>query len=394
MRRLRGRGVRVRARGRAVLLQFLRRRGLKLGLRLEDVRDPFKAPLETLGLLPLFDVAVFSRVTKAASSRTRPSTSGSSSASGFPPERVLFVGDSSTTTVAAPAALGMRTAAAGGDVALASAATHLLDIDGDLRPLAAAGRVERSSGRPAPPARDDEQGRYNVIFSGEVEGTDPPRRVYLKRFLLPGTAELEAFVYRLRAATGLEACDASVLPGAEPLLAVSEAPGRKLGGEARDPRRGGPPLRLRLPLLERRPRGRAMRSRIGRRPGAATVVDLKDAAVRPRARHGGTRRAVRAPNISTPDGRRTIAAHLGTGCLSPKTWSRARRTFRTCAGRGAGPRVRRGLPRVLAADALLQMIAGRLEAGPPLVDRNAVLPARHGPTQRRGHRGAAEARAA
>jgi len=365
------------------LLQFLRRRGLKLGL-VSNIASPFRAPLETLGLLPLFDVVLLS----CDEGRVKPDPVVYVSLLerlGLPPERVLFVGDSSTNDVAAPAALGMRTAGVGvggGDIALASAAElAFLDLDGDFRPLAAAGRVEPLPGgsgalRSLAPVPDDEQGRYNVIFSGEVEGTDPPRRVYLKRFLLPGTAELEAFVYRLQRATGLEACDASVLPGAEPLLAVSEAPGRKLGGEVRDPESAYEAGRhfafgFLFSNADLRPRN-AFEDRSGGRV-RLTVVDLE---------HCLFNLAIDTEGLAEPLEPRTfdrmgadeVAARLRHRVLSPKTSSRARRTFLPDRSRGTalGRAFDEGFLEFCAAqraraDALLQMIAARLEAGPPLV---------------------------
>jgi len=365
------------------LLQFLKRRGLKLGL-VSNIASPFKAPLETLGLLPLFDVVLLS----CDVGRVKPDPAVYSSLLerlGLPPERVLFVGDSSTNDVAAPAALGMRTAGvgvSGGDVALGSAVElAFLDLDGGLAPLAEAGRVLPLPGGAGAltrlvPVPDDEQGRYNLIFSGDVEGSDPPRRVYLKRFLLPGAAELEAFVYRLQRATGLEACDATVLPGAEPLLAVTEAPGRKLGGEARDPETAYEAGRqfafgFLFSNADLRPRN-AFEDRSGGR-ARLTVVDLEHCLFNLAIDTAGLAEPL-VPRTFDRMGADEIASRLRHRVLSPKTSSRARRTFLPDAARGTalGRAFDEGFLSFCAAqraqaDALLRMIEGRLEAGPPLV---------------------------
>jgi FMN phosphatase YigB (HAD superfamily) len=365
------------------LLQFLRRRGLKLGL-VSNLASPFKAPLETLGLLPLFDVVLLS----CDEGRVKPDPAVYArllERLDVPPEAVLFVGDSSANDIAAPAALGMRTAGVGGaagDIALSSAAeVAFLDLDRGLLPLVAPGRLLPLPGgagalRSLEPVPDDEQGRYNVIFAGDVEGATPARRVYLKRFLLPETAELEAFAYRLQRATGLEACEATVLPGAEPLLAVTEAPGRKLGGEARDPEIAFEAGRhfafgFLFSNADLRPRN-AFEDRSGGR-ARLTVVDLEHCLFNLALATEGLAEPF-APETFDRMGADEIAARLRHRVLSPKTSSRARRTFLPDAARGtalgrafdegflsfcAGQRAR--------ADALLEMIAGRLAAEPHLV---------------------------
>ncbi|HQR46917.1 MAG TPA: hypothetical protein PK598_13015, partial [Thermoanaerobaculia bacterium] len=158
---------------------------------------------------------------------------------GLPPERVLSVGNSLSNDVDAPAALGLSTVGvgvAGRDGSVPSAADlGLWDLSRrPPAPLVAAGGEldafgERFRVRRLAPVEDDEQGRYNLVFAADVDGPAP--RVYLKRFLLPETAHVEAFAYHLQAATGLPACRAGVVPGAEPVLAISEAPGRKFAGD-------------------------------------------------------------------------------------------------------------------------------------------------------------------
>ncbi|HVO52401.1 MAG TPA: HAD-IA family hydrolase [Thermoanaerobaculia bacterium] len=365
------------------LLQFLKRRGLKLGL-VSNLASPFKAPLETLGLLPLFDVVLLS----CDEGRVKPDPAVYArllERLGVAAESVLFVGDSSANDIAAPAALGMRTAGVGGaagDVTLSFASEiAFLDLDRGLRPLVAPGGLLPLPGgvgalRSLEPVPDDEQGRYNVIFAGEVEGTTPSRRVYLKRFLLPETAELEAFAYRLQRATGLQACEAAVLPGAEPLLAVTEAPGRKLSGEVREPEIAFEAGRhfafgFLFSNADLRPRN-TFEDRSGGR-ARLTVVDLEHCLFNLAIATEGIGERF-APETFDRMGADEIAARLRHRVLSPRTSSRARRTFLPDAARGTalGRAFDEGFLAFCAeqqaqAKALLDMIAGRLAAEPHLV---------------------------
>lgn len=221
------------------LLHFWKRRGLKLGL-VSNLTSPHKEPVTTLGLAPLFDATAFScdeGMVKPAPEIYRLICARL----GVSPERTLFVGDSRANDVDAPAAFGIWTAGIGvdrGNISLAQVAELGLV---DLTPpsfatlLAPGRRLElegetRSVARVTPVA-DDEQGRYNLVYALDCKSDlGVPCRLYAKRFLLPETAHVEELGYALQKACGLPACDARVEPGREPLLLVSEAPGRKLEG--------------------------------------------------------------------------------------------------------------------------------------------------------------------
>ena len=219
------------------LLQFLRRRGLRVGV-LSNLTSPHAQAFRDLGFAGLVDAAVFS----CDEGLVKPDPGIYErllARLGAAPERVLSVGDSLANDVEAPSALGLGTVGvkvAGRDGTVPSAA-HLGLWDLSRRPpaplvaeggeLAAFGdrfRVERLA-----PVEDDEQGRYNLVFAADLDG--PPHRLFLKRFLFPETAHVEEFAYRLQAETGLPACRAGLVDGAEPVLAISEAPGRKYAGE-------------------------------------------------------------------------------------------------------------------------------------------------------------------
>ena len=219
------------------LLPFLRRRGFRVGV-LSNLASPHAEAFRTLGLGELVDVAVFSCDEGIA--KPDPEIYGRLlERLVAAPARTLSVGDSLANDVEAPAALGLATvgvkvAGCEGTVPSASALglwdlsrrppVPLVSEGGELAVLGGRFRVERLA-----PVEDDEQGRYNLVFAADVEG--PLRRIYLKRFLLPETAHVEAFAYRLQAATGLAACRADVVDGVEPVLAISEAPGRKFAGD-------------------------------------------------------------------------------------------------------------------------------------------------------------------
>jgi HAD superfamily hydrolase (TIGR01509 family) len=223
------------------LLRFLRRRGLRVGV-LSNLTSPHASAFRDLGFAELVDAAVFScdeGIVKPDSEIYRRLLSRLGAA----PERSLSVGDSLANDVEAPSALGLRTVGvkvAGRNGTVSSAAllglwdlskpspTPLVAEGGDLAALGQRLRVERLA-----PVEDDEQGRYNLVFAAGVAG--PPHRLYLKRFLFPETAHVEEFAYRLQAETGLSACRAGLVDGAEPILAVSEAPGRKWAGELSPP---------------------------------------------------------------------------------------------------------------------------------------------------------------
>jgi HAD superfamily hydrolase (TIGR01509 family) len=219
------------------LLHFLKRRGYKLGV-VSNLVSPHVAPLAAFGMADLFDAAVFSceegivkpdpEIYRRAAERL-----------GLPPERILVVGDSARNDVEAPAALGMRTAGVkvpGRDATLTAVSelglldlselpfTRLLEVGHELEVDGRRLRVESIAAVP-----DDELGRYNLVYVVEASGKDGTKeRLYMKRYLLPETAHVEVFAYRLQEACGLPACRAAIVRGQEPLLVVTEAPGAKL----------------------------------------------------------------------------------------------------------------------------------------------------------------------
>lgn len=217
------------------LLAFLSRRGLRLGL-VSNVASPFIAPVAALGLDQAFEVAVYS--CEAGMAKPDPAIYELALGRlGVAPSQALFVGDSLPNDVRAPAAAGCRTAGigvTGGDVQLRAVAelglhdlsradTGALLSVGDavsLGPLH--GVIEALE-----PVADDHQGRYNLVYRGTVRHRAATDAVFVKRFLLPETVHVEACAYRLQAQAGLPACEAAIHAGSEPLLLVSEAPGRK-----------------------------------------------------------------------------------------------------------------------------------------------------------------------
>ena len=225
------------------LLNFLKRRGLKLGL-VSNLASPFKAPVGRFGLEGFFDA--FALSCDEGIAKPDPAIyERALSRLGVDAGATLFVGDSLQNDVRAPAALGMKTAGIGtregeADVTVFSAA-HLglldLTLPGFL-PLLSPGDRVAVAGREAivlelNPVADGEQGRYNLVYRIEAHAAGAgasPLRLYVKRFLLPETAHLEAFAYRLQALTGLPSCSASLHPGTEPLLLLTEAPCAKFSG--------------------------------------------------------------------------------------------------------------------------------------------------------------------
>jgi HAD superfamily hydrolase (TIGR01509 family) len=222
------------------LLQFLRRRGHRLGI-LSNLASPHASAFRALGLADLVDAAALS--CEEGIAKPDPEIYARLlSRLGVAAAHALSVGDSLSNDVEVPAALGLRTIGvkvSGRDGTISSpAALGLWDLSRTPpAPLVAEGEEISAWGEPFGVRRlaaieDDEQGRYNLVFSADGrDAAGRPRRIFLKRFLLPETAHVEAFAYQLQAATGLDTCRAGVVAGPEPLLVVSEAPGRKFAGD-------------------------------------------------------------------------------------------------------------------------------------------------------------------
>ncbi len=230
--------------GALAVVQFLGRRGLKLGL-LSNVSSSYKEPVARFGLEPLFDALLFScdegvkkpdaEIYLRLCARLE-----------VEPDRVLVVGDSLANDVLAPSRLGMRTARVGmgdGRGAVSSVAElGLAALTGSdpCRALLAPGMrarlddgcLEVTSVRAV---SEDDQGRYNLVFEVEAEPCDARepgrRRLFAKRYLSPHSAYVEELAYRLERFAGLPTCGTAIIDGPEPLLLVSAARGEKYSGE-------------------------------------------------------------------------------------------------------------------------------------------------------------------
>ncbi|MEP0774955.1 MAG: HAD family hydrolase [Acidobacteriota bacterium] len=223
-------------------LQFLARRGFKLGL-ISNLSSAHTAPLEASGLADLLDASVLScrdGVVKPEPEAYRLLCQRLELA----PEQVLMVGDSLANDVRAPTALGMRAAGVGtasGDETLDGVAElgwRRLTGDSPLTPLLAPGMAIPSPGGPAvvtrlQPVGEDERGRYNLVCRVTAHlDADPARECtfFAKRYLDPASARLEALGHQLQNLCGVPACRAVVYGEEEPILLVSAAPGLPLSG--------------------------------------------------------------------------------------------------------------------------------------------------------------------
>lgn len=224
------------------LLSFLKRRGYKLGL-LSNLSSTYKQPVFDFKLHEHFDAMSFS--CDEGIKKPDPEMYVRLCAKlGVEPANVLVVGDSLKTDVEAPARLGMMTLKVGRDAEgvqaidkVSDMGWFLLDKPGSFETLLRGGltvpfprgthEVETST-----PVPDTLQGRYNLVYRVATHnGSNRPSEIYCKRFLLPESSYVEEFAYRLHRAIGLPSCDALVVEGSEPFLAVTSAPGRKYLGE-------------------------------------------------------------------------------------------------------------------------------------------------------------------
>lgn len=364
--------------GAASLLAFLKRRGTKLGL-VSNLVSPFKAVVGTLGLAASLDAAAFScdeGVAKPEPEIYRRALSRL----GVAAENALFVGDSAPNDVRAPAALGLRTAGVGipgVDATLASVADlGLLDLSASpFAPLLKPGDTVEVGGRrrvaSIAPVPDGEQGRYNLVFHCAAEGRGGTASVYAKRFFLPETVHLEAFAYRLQALTGLPSCSAAVHPGAEELLLLTEAPGRKWGHDLTEETAYALGGHFAFALLfsngDIRPRNAFVAD------GRVTFVDLE---------HCFFNLAIDTSGLAAPERPETfdrmpkgeLAGRVKKKVLSARATSRARRSFfgDTPKGSPVDAAFRAGWVdfyrrQQAQADALEQALRDRIHTEPPLV---------------------------
>lgn len=221
------------------VLEFLKRRGFKLGV-ISNLSSAHLEPLEATELAALIDAAVLScrdGVVKPEPEAYRLLCQRL----GFPPEEVLMVGDSLPNDVLAPAALGMPVAQVGGDAALASAFSLgwcRLAGPTPLAPLLAPGTVVPSPAGEATvirlePVGEEERGRYNLVAKVTARLRTHPREetiFFAKRYADPASARLEKLGHRLQEMCGLPSCTAVLHHEGEAVLLVSPAPGQPLVG--------------------------------------------------------------------------------------------------------------------------------------------------------------------
>lgn len=365
--------------GAATLLNFLKRRGHRLGL-VSNLASPFKEPVRRFGLEPLFDAVAFS----CDEGCTKPDPEiyrRALARLGVEPSEALFVGDSFPNDVKAPAALGMKTAgvgAAGGDVTLARAAgLGLLDLASPrYAPLLAVGdRIRVGDAgfavEAVEPVADGEQGRYNLVYRIEGRGDAGPARLYAKRFLLPETAHLEAFAYELQRRTGLPACTATLHPVSEPLLLLSEAPGEKFDGRLSEGVARSLGAHFVFALLfsnaDIRPRNAFVSG------DAVTLIDLEHCFFNLAIGTEGLANAER-PETFDRMPKDELSRRVKKTVLSPRATSRARRAFFGDTPRGSpvDAAFREGFLSFYAAqnaraDSLVDTLLARVHAEPPLV---------------------------
>lgn len=224
------------------LLSFLKRRGYKLGL-LSNLSSTYKQPVFDFKLDEHFDAMSFS----CDEGMKKPDPEiylRLCSKLGVDPSNVLVVGDSLKTDIEAPARLGMMTLKVGRESEgvqaidrVADLGWFLLEKSGSFDTLLHGGltvafprgthSVEKWN-----PVADSLQGRYNLVYRVTTHnGNSRPSEIFCKRFLLPESCQVEEFAYRLHRAIGLPSCDALIVNGPEPFLAITSAPGRKYLGE-------------------------------------------------------------------------------------------------------------------------------------------------------------------
>ncbi|MEW6336296.1 MAG: HAD-IA family hydrolase [Acidobacteriota bacterium] len=226
--------------GVAPTIQFLRRRGVRVGV-LSNASSLHAEAVHRLGLEALLDAQVFS----CDERRAKPDPALYLTACerlGAEPARVVMIGDSPRADVEAPARLGIRSLRAGGGSPSAPAVAGWLALDVEApAALLEVGHTlnflgERLVVRGLAPVADIDQGRYNLVFvvtcSREQAGAGEARRLFAKRYLQPEGAHVEALGYLLQGMAGLPSCAAAVIESApEPWLLVTPAPGEPFAGD-------------------------------------------------------------------------------------------------------------------------------------------------------------------
>ncbi|MGA7615516.1 MAG: HAD family hydrolase [Thermoanaerobaculia bacterium] len=316
------------------LLSFLKRRGYRLGV-ISNLSSSYKEPLARCGMDALFDATCFS-CDEGVAKPDPVIYQRMCERLEVTPGEVLFVGDSHANDVEAPAALGMKTLPIGtGPGSLRTVSDlgwYVFGEDGSVRPLLTPDARFRFGAAELPlgdirPVEDDEQGRYNVVYRlRSLEPNETDQQVYCKRYFLPESTWVEAFAHRMYRAAGFPGCDAVVFGEAEPLLAVSEAPGKKYDGEL-DPEIAWEVGRhftfaYFFSNADIRPRN-AFLSRDGSRP-RITMIDLE---------HCFFNLAIDTSGIADPfdpkgiDALSDLPERMGKKVLTERAMRRARRSF-------------------------------------------------------------------
>ncbi len=252
--------------GAASVLAFLDRRGLALGL-ITNSASPYREPLRAARPRRRRSTSCSSPATPARASRTSASTGSALAALGVRGRRGAD-GRRLARQRRARARARRAARAAGGQPARRSArcrgspSVGWLDLD-TLAPLAPAGAEVELGGERGPPvgARAARRRRAGALQPGGARDVRRgvgrrARVVYLKRFLLPESIEVELAMARARGRgrrRDLRGRRLRATPSR--LLVVAAAPGAKLEQPARPAglrARGRPPRRDRLHLRQRR----------------------------------------------------------------------------------------------------------------------------------------------
>lgn len=218
------------------LLDFLRRRGLRLGL-LSNLASPYGEVLDAPGLSGRFDAVALS--CERGLAKPEPALYTELCAElNVEPGETLMVGDSPRNDVAAPRRLGMRSLQVGGEATtrdrLSVFALGWRDLDNQLAPLVTVGRplqlgAERVTLERFAPVPDTSQGRYNLVMMADAEDeAGASQRIYVKRYLLPESAHVEAFSRVLLREVGLETPPGGILGDSEPVHWSHDAAGDRI----------------------------------------------------------------------------------------------------------------------------------------------------------------------
>lgn len=205
--------------GAASLLGFLKRRGFRLGL-ISNLSSSYKSAVWELGLAEYFDALTFS----CDEGMAKPDPAiyrATCDRMGVDPGAALMIGDSLPLDVDGARAAGMRALLLGAEPIPGLMDLALLDLDALFEEkhvrLTGSTRIDEV-------VADDDQGRYNLVWRG---ADDSGSVTYVKRYMLPESAWVEALAWEMYSLVGLERCHARVGEAGEPVLMVSQAAGAK-----------------------------------------------------------------------------------------------------------------------------------------------------------------------